>query len=154
MRFRRAPEAAAPAPAPAPGRPVSEPVPPAAPAPAATGGTERRDLKRRVIAIVLALIAMVLLYLAAAAYIPRWWSHRVADAVDGQLFTGTLLGLCFGIVFTVLPLSLLWLTMRRAMCVARSTFRRSGLLCCAVGPMKGVEKKLRATVEEASGLPK
>ena len=101
MRFRRAPEAAAPAPA---------------PAPAATGGGhERRDLKRRVITIVLALIAMVLIYFAAAAYVPRWWAHRISSAVNGQLSTGTLLGVCFGIVFTILPLGLLWLTMRRSM---------------------------------------
>ena len=43
------------------------------------------------ITIVLALIAMVLIYLAAAAYVPRWWAHRIADAVDGKLSTGTLL---------------------------------------------------------------
>jgi len=106
MRFRRAPEAAAAAPAQTAG-----PAPAAAPA--ATGGGERRDLKRRVITIVLALIAMVLIYLAAAAYVPRWWAHRIADAVDGKLSTGTLLGVCFGFVFTILPLGLLWLTMFR-----------------------------------------
>ena len=102
MRFRRGPEAAAPAPGPGPE---------AAPAPAATAGQERRDLKRRVITIVLALIAMVLIYFAAAAYVPHWWAHRISGAVNGQLSTGTLLGLCFGIVFTILPLGLLWLTM-------------------------------------------
>lgn len=63
------------------------------------------------ITIVLALIAMVLIYFAAAAYVPRWWAHRISGAVNGQLSTGTLLGLCFGIVFTILPLGLLWLTM-------------------------------------------
>ena len=67
------------------------------------------------ITIVLALIAMVLIYFAAAAYVPRWWAHRISGAVDGQLSTGTLLGVCFGIVFTILPLGLLWLTMRRSM---------------------------------------
>ena len=83
-------------------------------APAATGG-EHRDVKRRVISIVLLLIALVLAYLAASAYIPRWWAHRIGGAVNGQLSTGALLGVCFGIVFTILPLGLLWLTMRRPM---------------------------------------
>lgn len=110
MRFRRAPEAAAPAPAQAPAQaPVAEPAP-------ATGtARDSRDLKRRAITIGLTLIAMVLIYLAASAFIPRWWAHRISGAVNGQLSTGTLLGLCFGLVFTILPLGLLWLTMRRPM---------------------------------------
>jgi len=73
MRFRRAPEAAAAAPAQTAG-----PAPAAAPA--ATGGGERRDLKRRVITIVLALIAMVLIYLAAAAYVIHRDGHRLPAA--------------------------------------------------------------------------
>ena len=38
--------------------------------------------------------------------------------------------------------------------VARKTFRREALVACAVGPMAGVEKKLRAIVDEAAGLPR
>lgn len=91
---------------------------------AASAGTEpgtaaaagdHRDFTRRVIAIVLVIIALVVFYFLAAAYIPRWWSHRMGDAIDGSLSTGALLGVCFGIVFTILPLGLLWLTMRRPM---------------------------------------
>lgn len=81
-------------------------------APAAGG---HRDLTRRAIAIALVIVALVVFYFVAAAYIPRWWSHRMGDAIDGKLSTGTLLGLCFGLVFTLLPLTLLWLTMRRPM---------------------------------------
>ncbi|WP_083795810.1 hypothetical protein [Catenulispora acidiphila] len=115
MRFRRAASSGT-----APAATAAAPVAPApasapAPAPAAAPAGDRRDLKRRVISIVLVLIALVLVYLAASAYIPRWWSHRMGDAIDGQLSTGALLGVCFGIVFTILPLGLLWLTMRRPM---------------------------------------
>ncbi|MBS2023409.1 MAG: insulinase family protein [Deltaproteobacteria bacterium] len=37
--------------------------------------------------------------------------------------------------------------------VARSTFTKRGLVSCVVGPLAGVEKKLRASLEAASGLP-
>lgn len=96
MRFRHAPAATEPGTA----------------APADPG---HRDVKRRAIAIVLVIAALVGCYFAAAAFIPRWWSHRIGDASNGTFSTGVLLGLCFGIVFTVLPLGLLWVTMRRPM---------------------------------------
>ncbi|MBS2540287.1 hypothetical protein KGQ20_46895, partial [Catenulispora sp. NF23] len=82
---------------------------------AAPTGGGRRDFKRRAIAIVLVIVALVLLYFAGAAYIPRWWSHRIGSACNGAFSTGMLLGICFGIVFTILPLGLLWFTMRRPM---------------------------------------
>lgn len=112
MRFRRAPEATAPAPATEPGTVATGPT---ATSTAPTGGGGRRDLKRRVITIVLVLVALVLIWLAGAAYIPRWWAHRMGDAINGSLATGALLGICFGLVFTILPLGLLWFTMRRPM---------------------------------------
>jgi hypothetical protein len=108
MRFRHAPEATE------PGTGTGTTGAPA-PAPAAAPDAGRRDLWRRVITYVLVLIALVLVYLAAASWIPRWWSHRMGDAINGQLSTGALLGICFGLVFTILPLGLLWLTMRRPM---------------------------------------
>lgn len=37
--------------------------------------------------------------------------------------------------------------------VARQTFRRAGLVACAVGPLAGVEKKLSAALQAAEGLP-
>jgi hypothetical protein len=74
-----------------------------------------RDWKRLVILGGIGLIAAVLLWLAAAAWIPRWWSHRMGQAVSSSMTTGVLLGLCFGLVFSILPLTLLWLTMRRRM---------------------------------------
>jgi hypothetical protein len=80
---------------------------------AAEGG--RRDFTRRAIAIALVIVALVAGYFAAAAFIPRWWSHRIGAASNGAFSTGVLLGICFGIVFTVLPLGLLWFTMRRSM---------------------------------------
>lgn len=65
------------------------------------------------ITIALLLVALVVIYAAAAAFIPRWWANRIGHSVNGQLATGALLGFCFGVVFTILPLGLLWLTLRR-----------------------------------------
>ena len=38
--------------------------------------------------------------------------------------------------------------------VASATFRRDGLVACAVGPVGGVEKRLAAAVDDAQGLPR
>ncbi len=50
---------------------------------------------------------VVLLGLAASATIPRWWAQRIGEQVDGSIVTGTLLGLFYGFVFTLLPLLVL-----------------------------------------------
>jgi predicted Zn-dependent peptidase len=38
--------------------------------------------------------------------------------------------------------------------VARATFRRDGLVACAVGPVSSIEKRLAAAVDDAQGLPR
>jgi hypothetical protein len=39
-----------------------------------------------------------------AAFIPRWWSQRIADQVEGSIWSGSSLGVFYGFVFTLLPL--------------------------------------------------
>ncbi|NUR63721.1 MAG: permease [Catenulispora sp.] len=87
--------------------PIYDPEPPEAPA------RPPRDWKSRALTIALLLLALVVIYLIAEAFIPRWWANRVGHSVNGQLSTGALLGFSFGVVFTLLPLGLLWMTMRR-----------------------------------------
>ena len=49
-----------------------------------------------------------------AAFVPRWWSHRVGDQVSGSIPAGITLGLVYGFLFTVLPLLVLaWAARRR-----------------------------------------
>jgi len=48
--------------------------------------------------------AVVVLWLAGAAFLPRWWAQRIGDQVQGSITTGTLVGLVYGFVFTLLPL--------------------------------------------------
>ena len=64
--------------------------------------------------LVLVLIALAYLaYALSAAFFPRWWAQRVGDQVGGQLSAGTLWGLFYGFVFTLVPLLLLAQMRRR-----------------------------------------
>ena len=66
-------------------------------------GDGRMWLRRFVIAVLGAAVLIVLAFLGAA-FLPRWWAHRLAHQVNGGMTTGILLGLFYGFVFTVIPL--------------------------------------------------
>lgn len=58
--------------------------------------------------------AIVVFGWIGAAFVPRWWSHRVGDQVSGSIPAGITLGLVYGFLFTVLPLLVLaWAARRR-----------------------------------------
>jgi len=57
-------------------------------------------------------VAVTLVGLVGAAFLPRWWAQRIGDQVEGSITTGGFLGLFYGFVFTLLPLVLLWLAFR------------------------------------------
>lgn len=67
--------------------------------------------RRVVIALVVAGGAF-LVWLVGAAFLPRWWAQRVGDQVQGSIATGTLVGLFYGFVFTLLPLVVVVLAFR------------------------------------------
>jgi MFS family permease len=62
--------------------------------------------------IVVVAVAVVVL-LAGSAFLPRWWSHRIADQANGSFTNGIGLGLFYGFTFTVLALVVLWLGLRK-----------------------------------------
>ena len=66
-------------------------------------GDGRMWLRRFVIAVLGAAVLIVLAFLGAA-FLPRWWAHRLAHQVNGGMTTGIILGLFYGFVFTVIPL--------------------------------------------------
>jgi glucan phosphoethanolaminetransferase (alkaline phosphatase superfamily) len=72
----------------------------------------RTDWGRRALWIggVLAVLAVAILI--ASATVPRWWAHRIGDQVDGSITQGTLLGLFYGFVFTLVPIVLVVLILR------------------------------------------
>ncbi|WP_157538126.1 permease [Kitasatospora azatica] len=73
----------------------------------------RVDRRRRLLFGGIGLAVLVGLDFLYAATVPRWWSQRVGDAVDGKLSSGLLLGLLTGITCTLLPLLVLWFGLRR-----------------------------------------
>jgi hypothetical protein len=73
----------------------------------------RPPLKRRVLIWGGVLVGIVIAWFIAAAALPRWWSHRIGDQVDGSLSAGIGIGLFYGFVFTFLPLMVLTFALRR-----------------------------------------
>jgi hypothetical protein len=53
---------------------------------------------------------LILAGFLGAAFIPRWWAHRIGDQVNGGIATGIIIGLFYGFVFTALPLLVLFWT--------------------------------------------
>lgn len=82
------------------------------PAPSSRGGRKVNWGRRIVIGGVLLLIAVVLFFVGAA-FLPRWWSHRIGDQVGGSTASGIGLGLFYGSVFTFIALLALWFAFRK-----------------------------------------
>ncbi len=72
----------------------------------------RPDWGRRALWAGALLVGVLLGGLIASATVPRWWAQRVGDQVDGSITQGTLLGLFYGFVFTLLPIAVLVLILR------------------------------------------
>ena len=84
-------------------------------------GEERRYRKGAITAgtvvnwLVLLLVLVAVgfaIYVAAAAFVPRWWAQQVADQVGSSRVRGTLFGLGVGSIFTFVPM-LVWAQVRR-----------------------------------------
>jgi hypothetical protein len=63
---------------------------------------------KRILVVIVSVVGLIGLGLLGAAFLPRWWSHRVADQANGSFTGGILLGIFYGFVFTILPLGMLW----------------------------------------------
>jgi hypothetical protein len=88
---------------------MTEPQPPAA-APPARGRSWKRWLAYTAIAVTVVIVGGWV----GAAFIPRWWSQRIGDQVNGSIPAGITLGLVYGFLFTVLPLLVMvWAVRKR-----------------------------------------
>src|SRR5258708_161566 len=88
------------------------PVTPSAERPHNEAHSEK-SLGRRAGTVAIWLVAVVVLALIGSAVLPRWWSHRIGDQVNGSITSGITLGLFYGFVFTFPPLALLRFTFRK-----------------------------------------
>lgn len=71
--------------------------------PAATT-TGRPSWINKAIVVAVAVVALVIAYLVLSAFLPRWWSIRVANLSDQAFSKGIFWGLVFGILSTLVPL--------------------------------------------------
>jgi hypothetical protein len=93
---------------------MTEPQPAAA-APPAQGRSWKRWLAYTAIAVAVVIVGGWI----GAAFIPRWWSQRIGDQVNGSIPAGITLGLVYGFLFTVLPLLVMVWAIRK-----RRTWKR------------------------------
>jgi MFS family permease len=56
---------------------------------------------------------LILAGFLGAAFIPRWWAHRVGNQVNGSIATGIIVGLFYGFLFTAVPFLVLSWTFRK-----------------------------------------
>jgi hypothetical protein len=75
------------------------------------GITAGRIVNLLVLLLVLAAVCFAV-YVAAVAFVPRWWANQVADQVGGSQVRGIVFGLGVGSIFTFVPL-LVWVQVRR-----------------------------------------
>jgi hypothetical protein len=93
--------------------PTPEPIEPSSAPRHRAAPVGQVNWRRRIIAGIVLLAALVAGYFAVAAAVPRWWSQRIGDAVNGHMSTGALLGVVIGLLCTLLPLIFLWAGVRR-----------------------------------------
>lgn len=77
-----------------------------APLPLAVPVEEKNWKLRLILAGIVVVVAAIGVFIAITI-VPRWWSHRVGDLVDGSITKGTFFGLLIGFVFTFAALVLI-----------------------------------------------
>ena len=75
--------------------------------------SEPEERSTRPVTVLVALGVALVALLAASAFLPRWWSHRIGNQADGSFTNGIGLGLFYGFSFTLLALVLLVIGLRR-----------------------------------------
>jgi energy-coupling factor transporter transmembrane protein EcfT len=60
--------------------------------------------KRRAVIAAVVIVLLVIGYFVATSFLPRWWSHRVGDQVDGTFRWGIFWGLVYGVLCTLVPI--------------------------------------------------
>jgi hypothetical protein len=95
--------------------PTTEPGTPATTAerPVTVPDTGAPAWATRGLIVLTVLVVLIVVGLALAAFLPRWWAHRIGRVADGSLTAGIAAGLTCGVVFTAAALAALRETVRR-----------------------------------------
>jgi hypothetical protein len=122
----------------------------------------KTDWSRRLLVWGGVFVAFLLALLIAAAFIPRWWAHRVGDQANESMAGSITLGLFYGFIFTVLPLLLIVWGIRKRRSKRAWLFILSGAVLLAlpnlftlgivVGPGSGAHAGDRTLDVEAPGF--
>lgn len=64
--------------------------------------------KRRAITAAVVVVGALVAWWIIAATVPRWWAQRIGNVIDGRLTYGTFVGVVVGLLFTAVPLAVLW----------------------------------------------
>ena len=83
------------------------------PQPVASAPPPGRSWKRWLAYTAIVVAVIVVGGWIGAAFIPRWWSQRIADQANGSIWSGSSIGVFYGFLFTILPLVLLVWAFRR-----------------------------------------
>ena len=102
-----------------------------APSSAPPKATDKNWSRRLVIAGVV-LFGLLILAWVGAAFVPRWWAHRVGDQANESFSGGISLGLFYGFVFTLLPLLLIVWGIRKRRSAKAWLFILAGALLLAL----------------------
>jgi heme/copper-type cytochrome/quinol oxidase subunit 1 len=67
---------------------------------------------RRALLALVGIVVLIVAGFAASATVPRWWSQRIGEQVDGSITQGVLVVLFYGFLFTLLPILVLAAVLR------------------------------------------
>lgn len=102
-----------------------------APAPTPPKAADRNWSRRLLIAGIV-LVALAILAWIGAAFVPRWWAHRIGGQANESFSGGISLGLFYGFLFTLLPLLLIVWGIRKRRSAKAWLFILAGALLLAL----------------------
>jgi len=100
--------------------------------PAAPAKQEGKSSSHRLMVWGGIVLVLVVAGVIGAAFIPRWWAHRVGDQANESFAGGIMLGLFYGFVFTLLPIGLILVGIRRRRSVKAWLFILGGAVLLAL----------------------
>lgn len=69
---------------------------------------DRGTLRTRLLTGVGVVALVIVVTFMAISVLPRWWSQRIGDQIDGDLTTGLFVGIVYGFLATFLPILVLY----------------------------------------------